>query len=1030
MVAFGPALASAPGRMPADTKLALYLDPARLTSEATRTFDAAQYGGWVPHQQIAYLWPTGPWYTAFDVLGVPDWVAHRLWIGTLLALAGIGVGWMLRRLGFGVLAALTGALLYQLSPYVLAYVSRTSSLLLPFAALGWIVGLTSLAIHDRHRVPWRWPVVIGLVVFSIGAPNATALIMIVAAPLAVLGAAAWEGGAERRRALIVGALTTVACTATSLWWVAMLAVQRANGADVLAYSESLRAVSTSSTALETLRGLGYWLFYVRDHVGATTSASLDHLDDGRIVAVGFAAALLPLAGLLTESSRRTRVGAWCVVTGVVVAVGIHPIDDPAPLVGALAGDTDSGLALALRSTARAVPVVLLGAAIGAAALVTTAPAPRRARTLLAGRRHTVAATGLIALAVAATPAWVSADLVDPDLDRSEQPPDSWLDAADVLDDPASATQRVLQIPGAEFGAFEWGVTVDQPLPYLIDRPVLTRDLLPLGSAPTMDLLFALDDRLQDGIAEPGAFGPVARWLGVSHVWLAGDLDVGRYDTARPGVTAEVLRRAALGPSIDLGVGHVPGHEVVDEELLGVPAAAAEIAPVRLIELDQPGSIVRVGSRDVVVVGSGDGLVDAAAAGVLDGDEVVRPALGVPDDEEVEHLVLTDSDRRRAHHWRSSQDVHGFTERADEEDLLRRDDADERLPVFRDVISGGRSTDTQTVAEHDGLVTAAATAYGAPFAHLPEHRPVMAIDGDPATAWTVAEHADPVGERLELTLSAEAPFPSDQLHLRQPWAVDDRVIVEVDLVVDGAPGRSVRLDERSWSDGGQRIALTDPVPPGGTVSIEIAEVSPGRPNGVGIAQADLVSGSITEWIRTPTQLPALLPDGRLDVVLTRLRAESTDRWRDDPEPTLRRRVTLPAEVVGAEPELAITIRLDPRADGATLARLLDDRAVSTDHLLGAPLARGHAAVDDDPTTAWITPFGSPIGPSLRLVDARGTTDRLALTQPSGPYSSITALRVADRNGPIDLTVDRDPARPDAPVTLDLPRIIDLASTTVT
>ncbi len=75
-----PALTAAPGRMPTDTKLFLYLDPGRLVADAPFSWDTRQFAGWVPHQTIAYLWPSGPWFWVFDQLGVPDWVAHRLWI--------------------------------------------------------------------------------------------------------------------------------------------------------------------------------------------------------------------------------------------------------------------------------------------------------------------------------------------------------------------------------------------------------------------------------------------------------------------------------------------------------------------------------------------------------------------------------------------------------------------------------------------------------------------------------------------------------------------------------------------------------------------------------------------------------------------------------------------------------------------------------------------------------------------------------------------------------------------------------------
>ena len=52
------------------------------------TFDGRQFAGWVPHQHVTYLWPSGPWYWLWDTLGAPDWLAHRLWLGTLFLLAG------------------------------------------------------------------------------------------------------------------------------------------------------------------------------------------------------------------------------------------------------------------------------------------------------------------------------------------------------------------------------------------------------------------------------------------------------------------------------------------------------------------------------------------------------------------------------------------------------------------------------------------------------------------------------------------------------------------------------------------------------------------------------------------------------------------------------------------------------------------------------------------------------------------------------------------------------------------------------
>ena len=109
LLAYVPALASSPNRMPADTKLYLYLDPGRLIGDAPWTFDGRQFAGWVPHQVIAYLWPQGPWYWLGSTAGLPDWVVHRLWIGTLFLAAGTGVLWMSRRLGLTLAAAMAAA---------------------------------------------------------------------------------------------------------------------------------------------------------------------------------------------------------------------------------------------------------------------------------------------------------------------------------------------------------------------------------------------------------------------------------------------------------------------------------------------------------------------------------------------------------------------------------------------------------------------------------------------------------------------------------------------------------------------------------------------------------------------------------------------------------------------------------------------------------------------------------------------------------------------------------------------------------
>ena len=1036
-LAYLPALLSSPGRMPADTKLYLYLDPGGLLGRAASTFEPDQFAGWVPHQQITYLWPSGPWFWLFDTAGVPDWVAHRLWIGTILFAAGAGVHWAARRLGLGLPAALVAAVVYQLSPYLLAYVSRTSLLLLPWAGLGWIVGLVVRATSDgaigsderrtwRVRLrAWRDPALIALVVATVGSVNATALALIAPAPLLWLLHVGWQRSLPWRAVVGVGLRTTALCLAASAWWIAMLVVQAGRGAPVLAFSETLADVSRNATGSEVLRGLGYWLFYQRNPIGPTTTASFDYLVSVRAMAVSYLVVIAGIAGLATVHWAQRRFAALCVAVGMVLAVGVHPVGDPSPLMRWFTGDDGSGLALALRSSTRATPVLLLGVALGAGALLSLVPdrvaaVRRRVGPIPLPFPRQVLAAGLVVLAVVNLPSVRRADLVDPAIDRDADVPAAWDDAADALDADGH-DGRVLQLPGAEFGAFRWGYTVDQPLVALTDDPVVTRDLLPLGSAAAMDLLFALDDRFQEEVAEPGAVAPVARLLGVDTIWLANDLEFERFGTPRPEVVDALLtgdgRPAALGDVERYGtpVTNDPALPMVDPEALVDPDVGRAIAPVVLVSVDQPGAIVRAKTETVVVSGSGDGLVDAAAAGLISGHELVRYS-GSLDDSQLPAsldgarlLVVTDSNRDRAHHWRSSQDVVGHTEAGGPEPgVLVDTPADQRLELFDD------DEALQTVAVQRGPVRARASSYGEPFAYRPEARAVMAIDGDPDTAWSVGDHGDPTGEFIRLTVDGTVESAVQELSMRQ---VDNgpggRAIDTVRISVEDADPVDVRLGPASFGPTGETVRIPS-VSPGESFDIEILSTVQGDPalaasrSGVGFVEIDLGIGATTELVRPPMRALTAAVDTPTAVVLTRLRTSPTDPWRSDPEPELRRLLEFPGAGT-LRPE--VTLRLDRRAPDATLVELLGpaldgEPPTASARVTGGVEQWGPAAVDGDTGTAWVTPFDGAVGASLTLPAVGRLGDEFVVHQPDGPYSPVTAVRLSTGTTTADLPLAPD------------------------
>ncbi|CAB4364730.1 unannotated protein [freshwater metagenome] len=1002
-IAYIPALLSSPGRMPSDTKLYLYLDPGRLLSTSSKTWDPSLYGGWVPHQMIAYLWPSGPWFWMCEQVGAPDWVAHRLWIATILFLGGLGVFALARALRLPLLGAAISALVYQLSPYVLPYISRTSVMLLPWAALGW---LTLLTMRSVQRGGWRYPALLALVVLTVSSVNATAFATILPGPMLWVLFEWHARRVTRRQVVSATARIAVLAVPVSVWWIVMLSIQGRYGADVLAYSETLQAVSGTASSTEVVRSLGYWLFYIRDPYAAATTSSIPYQESAWLIVVGFALALLCLAGLALTRFRHRRYAIALVLTGLVLSVGVHPYADPAPLPSLI---RDTGLGLALRSSTRALPLLSLGMAFGVAAFVVAIHRHRPRH----GRVAALVVVGLVALNL---PSLWTADLVDPALSRDQAPPAAWREAAAALDR-SSTGSRVLQIPGAEFGAFRWGYTVDQPLSGLTSVPVVTRDLLPLGSPQLMDLLYALDNRVQNGSLQSDSIAPVARYLAVNQLWIANDLSFDRFRTPRPEAFADlfIAPRTGLGAAVAYGTPTVnrPDIPMIDEQSLSDPTVGSARPPVLLVPVKDAPQLIRVGGRVVVLDGSGDGVVDASAAGVLLGDEVLRYVndltaadwAALPTGTVV---VVTDSNRDRAAQWRGSQDTIGMTESGGSgNDGVRIDESAQRLPIF----TGNGTAATQTVATLDHGLTVQATAYGEPYAYQPEYRAAMAVDGNPATSWRVMWQ--PVGETLTIAGAA-----TTTLHLLQAQAPDlTMMITAVDIAVDGHRQHAV-LDASSLSGTGQDVTI----PSGSEVHITIAGVGP-RPGAPATGQAWVgfaeVGPTAQEWVRPPTTALAFATANTpVALVFTREWVRSTNRWRSDPEPVLARVVSLSHPIDGT---LTVSLHRSDRAGDSSLDGLsaLTDAPTSNRRLTGVADARASRAFDGDPSTRWTSPFDTAAGSVISVpLLPDSNVSSLRLQQPTSPdLSTITSVTV--HVGPMSADVEVPPAGADGFSTITFP-----------
>jgi arabinofuranan 3-O-arabinosyltransferase len=222
-VAYIPLLLTHRGMVSADINSALYLDPSRLLGRATSMWNPSAGMGTVSRDNIGYLWPIGPWYRVLAAAGVPAWVAQRLWIATLLLVAGLGVRWLVRTLAWSGPGLAVATVAYMLSPYVLQYEGRMSPVLLGFSALPWMLALTIRAVRTRS---WRYPALFALVAATAGALNATGMIYAALAAVLWLPFAVWGlGETTWQMALATLAKMLGLSVLAALWWLAAVAIQ-------------------------------------------------------------------------------------------------------------------------------------------------------------------------------------------------------------------------------------------------------------------------------------------------------------------------------------------------------------------------------------------------------------------------------------------------------------------------------------------------------------------------------------------------------------------------------------------------------------------------------------------------------------------------------------------------------------------------------------------------------------------------------------------------------------------------------------
>lgn len=1014
-----PMLAMHPGKVDADTKSYLYLDPTRFIARAASLWDAKIGMGTLSHQTIGYLFPMGPWYWfTEEVIGLPAWVAQRLWLGTIVLAAGLGMRALAREFGLRRSGVVVATLAYAFTPYVLGYAGFYSLLLGPWAALPWWVLWTRRGIRARG---WVYPALIALSIQLVGSLNASSLLFCLIGPalwlpFAVLGAreARWRDGWSF--IWRTGVLTGI----TSLWWFLALAIEGKFGVNILRFTETVQTVTATSTPFEIIRGLGYWFFYGGDRTGPWNDARSSFTQRLPFI---FASFLVPALAFLGGALVRWRARAYfalLVVVGVVIAVGAAPYTNPSPYGAVFKWFTlNSSTGFALRNVNRAVPIVILGLAalLGAGVDVVARRYAERERPVLA-----VLATALVAALclTVAVPA-LTGGYYSRYLERNEAIPGYWQRAIRSLSAGDHQT-RVLALPGSDFASYRWGDTRDPIEPGFMDRPYVAREIVPWGSEQSLAFLQAVDRRVQDGSVDPNGLAEVLRLMGVGDVVLRLDLRTDQWSLIPSGALWKIFTdRAPTGLDAPVEYGdRIPGTLRFPElgDLTKPNAEQPDPPPVAIMKVKDPTRIIRAKSdtAPILLAGDSEGIVDLSAASLLDANRVVlfassytQAAASMRALPASTLLVLTDSNRRRGQRWGVLHDQFGYTEVAGERPLAT-DPTDQRLDVFPDETDANR-----TVTELSGVASVQATSYGIPsFGYVPSERPAAAFDGDVKTGWRV-DAGVPVGnQRLQVVLTR--PTTTDHINITQvsPGTAFSksqryRSITRVRLTFDGRDhvdrdlvkvskkrkGQTISFPQRSF----RRLDVTILDSSGKDIkeglrrnAVGLAEVRIPKPSGEG-------SVRITEAIRMPDAMLGTLgarsTQHPLAIVLTREGTMDATSFV--------RRFNLPAE---RSFSFAGTALLSPYARDQDLDRALGAPGAaegaytaSSSGRYVSVLTRAGSATDGDPTTAWVNTLGDPRAEIKLTFPQPRTVDRLDLQLVTdGRHSVPRIISVRADKGP--------------------------------
>lgn len=1023
-ISYIPIFLTQPGKVSADTKTYLFLNPGEVLAEAPSLWSSSFGAGTVTHQYIGYLWPMGPYFWLMEALGFPDWIAQRLWWGSLIFLATYGTYRLGRALGIHNNYAFLAALLYGLSPYGLHYLARLSGILLPWVGFPWLL---LCLIRVRQQPGWKWPARAALVIGTIGTVNATTLFFIILGLAIWLSADAMSGFINWRDAAKTFLRLGIGSVGVSLWWLTSLVMQSSFGLPILRYSETYETVAKASLPQELLRGLGYWFFYGDEYAGRWIGPSAPYMYNRVVIIAGFILVAIGLVSLtVTKMPHRIHLSLLTLI-GLGIAVGAAPLTDSS-LYGQLFDavvHNESGFAL--RSTPRAMPLVLLALALATASglhafvrYLQTRRQPRSGQWI--GRA--VIALVLGAIVVNNFP-WFTQRAMTPIITRDEQLPSYWNDAARAIDsqrDASTGFGRTYEFPAANFADYWWGGTVDPVLPGLIASEYLAKEMIPQGSEATTDLLSAFESKMVDGRPDMAVLGELAALLSANTTTWRADIAYDHHLTARPEYLAASLARTPPGPSLFTGP-IIPNAEraaIVDETWFG-NTQVSQYPLLQVWKIPHARPLISLSDPDnvITVVGSGEGVINALSAKVLSSKDTFiyagsREYLPTSlQQSPITHVVITDTSRNAQRQWSSIAQQTGRTERADEftSPSTGRVPTDQRLNPFTDNYRISVPLEQMTTSRLEGDIAGVyASSYGHPVVLTPEARPENVVDNDRRTSWIVGVRSRAVGEwiRIDFRNPTTATSMKVDLSSRQPGG---RIIEKALLELFDASG--VRVASTSFAPDNQDVVtVAFPSTTFSSAKITIEEESLSRlvdySTAPGIAIGEILFPGVRnrEYIVVPSASNSLLANAqRSSIVLTRQSVDPSIPHRSDMELNLQRIVTVPSSQVFA---LSGNARLAGRASERVLSSVTNfNLARSSHHMFGSAYSIASHALDGDQTTAWTTPLDQSVGSEIFFtLNAPATSRQLRLHVRDDRFHSVpqrvTITDVSNIRYPLELS----------------------------